>query len=351
LLSDWEVVEVDLVEATSIRCTLCLKEVKLGQLVEHVMVEHGGTVSADVLEKAFSKAFSIAIRAIYHSAVNLLEGIRENLEYMGFNSLGLLLAMNSLSLHLAVHNLEEVVKELEQDEDLCGAVENSYLAQYSIYRMHRLSSVLDNLAVLGDLAGGIETAALVARQLVEEIELSAVLDLHRDLKAMGLDEKIEVRNRLLANRQELLSKLWEVVGAEQIASILPGSGKVAEVCRSVAGLLVNVYGVLSSIIHGDPAVLTVREGSESIYKASTYWESEGELGMMIDIVAAIYDALTAVAATWIREAVRSGDVAEEKIKKLFEPIQPVTRISVDLGECYFTRRPRSPAPPGPGGNN
>jgi len=55
-----------------------------------------------------------------------------------------------------------------------------------------------------------------------------------------------------------------------------------------------------------------------------------------------------VAAIWIREAVRGGDAAEEKIRELFEPIQPVARISVDLRECYFTRRPRSPAPPGPG---
>jgi len=55
-----------------------------------------------------------------------------------------------------------------------------------------------------------------------------------------------------------------------------------------------------------------------------------------------------VAAIWIREAVRGGDSAEEKIRELSEPIQPVARISVDLGECYFTRRPRRPAPPGPG---
>lgn len=319
----------------TVRCPFCIKEVDMDQLKDHMETEHTVTVDENLLDKILN----LIIRWIYHDIIEVLERVKDNIEHI---SLGLLkpglpttgslyLAQNTMSLHLTVHSLNEIIEELTSDKSLGKVLENSYLARYSIYRIHRLSDVLNNLMILGDLAGGLETIALIARQLVEEIELSAVLDLHKDLKGLELDKKIEKAGQILHDGK-ILQLLLEVIGREKIENVLPGSRRTAEEYENVVDLLKDTYRWLSSIVHGDPslAMTRMKTSSQSTYKASTYWNMESELPILIEIATKAYDAFTLVVAIWIKNIIENNEIAKDRIKKLFEPFQPIMRISVNI---------------------
>jgi DNA-binding Lrp family transcriptional regulator len=304
-----------------LRCPICWREFKFPEGSEdfrdfrdHIVMGHSRSDVAEDTIKALERSFKVVGKEWEGIVEEIQNILKENLEYGMLRGYGAFINVSAIYSYYdsIVKDLIRIGKENRDCGCLSKLLDNSYYSFYYIGLSFRPIEFLASISAAGDAGGGLEGLALFSRQIVEELEIALVLDLHREFRRKSLKEKLEKHDEILNNKgfiessgftKRLSEYLRELVFEEKLEYMKQIPEGVARKCRNLYNLLSNVYKMLSGIVHSTMRTRGKRleSGSLNLNILTSYWDSELDTVIMINILAAVIDVMVAVHHTWMRK--------------------------------------------------
>jgi DNA-binding Lrp family transcriptional regulator len=304
-----------------LRCPICWREFKFPEGSEdfrdfrdHIVMGHSRSDVAEDTIKVLERSFKVVGKEWEGIVEEIQNILKENLEYGMLRGYGAFINVSAIYSYYdsIVKDLIRIGKENRDCGCLSKLLDNSYYSFYYIGLSFRPIEFLASISAAGDAGGGLEGLALFSRQVVEELEVALVLDLHREFRRKSLEEKLEKHDEILNNKgfiesggstKRLSEYLRELVFEEKLEYMKQIPEGVARKCRNLYNLLGNVYKMLSGIVHSTMRIKGKRleSGSLNLNILTSFWDSELDSVIMINILAAVIDVMVAVHHTWMRK--------------------------------------------------